>query len=330
MRAVGPITACDAMATSRSTKPGPTRKAAAPPPRRPAAPGRTRAGRRFAARALLHLTVAAALIGGLGYAAVVSRGYIERSDLEDGPTALSVVLANRPAWMSDYLAGQIAAAVPNRPTSPFDHAALVTAVARLRASPWVRDVRQVRRTYGNGPGDTLVVDCEYRAPAALVKAGDDFWLVDNDGFKLPDPFAAAQLPRVTAGGDGRTTLRVVTGVAQPPPAVGRKWAGADVVAALDTAKLLYGKPYLDEVTGIDVSNFAGRIDRHHPQVVLATRYGTSIWWGRPPLAADFYVEASVAKKLAMLSAVVRQYGRVDGGKPWIDVRFDTGLLPADP
>ena len=309
------------MPKPRPAKPAPARKVAPAPSPSPA--------RRLALRAVGHLAVAAVLAGGLAYAALASRAFVERTDAEDAPARLTVTLINRPAWMGDYLARQIAAVVPRAPTSPFDHDLLVTAVDRLRASPWVRDVRQVRRAYGDGPGDTLVVDCEYRAPAALVRWRDAYWLVDNDGVKLPDPFAEAQLPRVTVGADGRTALRIVTGVRLPPPDVGHKLPGGDVAAALDTAKLLFSKPYLDEVTGVDVSNFGGRLDRRHPQVVLATRYNTSIWWGRPPLADDFFVEVPVAKKLATLAAVVRQYGRVDGGKPFLDVRFDTALLPAD-
>ena len=312
------------MARARPTKPTPARKV--PPPQQPKVPS----ARRVVARLILHAVALASLVAGMAYAAQASKRYVEAQSAAAPAVPLSIALVDRPVWMSDYLARQIAATVPRRSASPFDHGLLVEAVDRLRANPWVREVRQVRRAYGQAPGDTLVVDCEYRAPVALVQWGHYYWLVDNDGFKLPDQFTEPELPQVTGGRDGHTALRVVTGVHLPPPADGHRWAGGDLSAALDMAKLLYGKAYLDGITGIDVANFAGRIDRSEPQVVLNTRDSTQVWWGRPPLADDFFVEVPVARKLAILRAVVRQFGRVDGGKAWLDVRFDTGLLPADP
>ncbi len=310
------------MARARPSKPAPAREVPPPPPSRGV-------GRRFALRAALHLAAAAGVVGGLAYGAVAAKQYVEQQDAAVA-RPLKVELADRPVWMGEYLAGQIAATVPTRAASPFDHGLLVDAAARLRANPWVRSVRQVRRVYGDAPGDTLVVDCEYRAPLALVQWGHYYWLVDNDGYKLPSAFSAAELPQVTVGRDGRTAFRVVTGVHLPPPADGHPWAGGDLSAALDVAKLFHGKAFLDGVTAIDVANFGGRVDRGAAQVVLNTRYGTHVKWGRPPFADDFFVEVRVARKLAVLKAVVRQYGRVDAGHDWLDIRFDTALLPADP
>jgi hypothetical protein len=314
------------MAKARPAKPPAVRTAArSAKPTRPPSPAW-----RVARRALLHVTIGAALVAGLAYAASAARAYVEQADAVSGPRQLTVVLENRPLWMSDYLTRQIAATLPRRPASPFDRSVLVAAYKQLRANPWVREVRQVRRAYGDAPGDTLVIDCEYRAPAALVQWGQSYWMVDNDGTKLPSPYAAAELPQVTHGRDGHVALRIVTGVRAPPPEAGRPWIGDDLAAALDTVKLFDGKPYMDEVTAVDMTNFGGRVSRSEPQVVLQTCHDTQVWWGRPPLASDFVVEVPVAHKLATLAAVVKQYGRIDGGKPWIDVRFDTGLLPADP
>ena len=317
------------MAAPRPAKPAPPRRGPAAP--RPAVAEPPSALRRFLLRATLHLTIAATLTGGLAYAAMTGRRAIERADAVDAPP-LTVEMLNRPGWMSDGLTRQIAGAVPRLAASPFDQSVLKTAYDRLAANPWVRQVHGVRRKFGQSPGDTLVIDCDYRAPAALVRWGRYYWLVDNDGVKLPDPFTAADLPQATVGHDGRTSLRTVTGINLPPPESGRKWPGADVAAALDTAKLLYGKPYLDDVTE-DRPDQLRRADRPVAAAGGAgdqTR-GTQVWWGRPPSPGDrdYYVEVSVARKLATLAAVVKQYGRVDAGRAWLDVRFDTGLLPAD-
>src|SRR3954470_3377953 len=81
-----------------------------------------------------------------------------------------VELVNRPAWMSDLLAEEIVrAAKPAGAHSAFDHQMLVDINRILCASPWIKEVRQVRRAYHNRPGDTIEIDCDYRAPVALVK-----------------------------------------------------------------------------------------------------------------------------------------------------------------
>ena len=108
----------------------------------------------------------------------------------------------------------------------------------LKANPWIREVKQVRRAYRDQPGDTLEVDCEYRAPVALVKWQDYFWLVDGDGVKLPEVFSAADVPRILKGQDKQVNIRVIEGVSHAPPETGAKWAGEDLHAGLELVKLL--------------------------------------------------------------------------------------------
>ena len=80
---------------------------------------------------------------------------------------------------------------PDIAKSPFDHQVLVDAVAALKQNPWIREIRDVRRTYSQSPGDTIEIDCDYRAPIALVKFADRYTLVDNEGTVLPEQFTGA-------------------------------------------------------------------------------------------------------------------------------------------
>jgi hypothetical protein len=279
-------------------------------------------------RVMLHLLGVVIFVGGIVYISIYAKKYIDQeAGAPSGP--LKIALVNKPLWMSDFLAAQIAATLPRVSSSAFDHQLLVKAVAKLQKNPWVRQVHQVRRVYGERPGDTLEVDCEFRAPIALVHFGEFYWLVDNDGVKLPEQFTADLLPKITVDRDGRTSIRIIEGVHQPPPDAGQKWTGQDLAAGLDLVKLFYGRLFLDEVTGIDVSNFAGRIKRSAPQVVLDTCHGTQIWWGRPVNAKDFFVEVPVNRKLQILRATVQQRGRIDAGKSYVDVRYEDYLIPAD-
>ena len=84
-----------------------------------------------------------------------------------------VVLKDRPAWMSDLLADQICEAA--RP--PGGHSALnrdlpknakMALQENVRTNAWIREIRQLKLVYGERPGDTLVLDCEFRAPSRLV------------------------------------------------------------------------------------------------------------------------------------------------------------------
>jgi cell division septal protein FtsQ len=310
------------MPKNQPSKPAPSKAAVSPKKSGKGEP----APARIFSRILLHLLGVVLLVGGVAFLTIQSKKYIEAETA--GPVGpLRIALVNKPVWMSDFLAGQIAATVPSNSSSAFDHDLLVATAEKLRANPWVAKVNQVRRVYGQQPGDTLEVDCDFRAPIALVQWDNSYWLVDNDGVVLPEKFSADNLEKITIGRDGRTCFRIIQGVHMAPPASGKKWVGADLVAGLDLVKLFDGKLYLDDVRAIDVTNFGGRVRRADPQITLATRYNTQIWWGRPINAKDAFVEARAARKLEILRAVVKQDGRIDANHAYVDVRYDDPLVP---
>jgi hypothetical protein len=244
-------------------------------------------------------------------------------------TAPRVVLANRPPWMSQALAEQIIGTV--RPVglhSVFDRELLMETASAMAVNPWIKEVRQVRRTYVHGPGDTLEVDCVYRTPTALVQWQDNYWLVDGDGCKLPAMYPSRQIPRAMYDAQGKLALRVIQGVNRPPVRTGKIWPGDDLAAGLEMVKLLAGQPFAEEIPTVDVSNFGGRRDSLAAQIVLVTRYGTQIRWGRQPSAKDYFVEVPTSQKLQSLSDIFSEMHRVDGGQPWIDLRFDRVTYPS--
>src|SRR5450432_2298353 len=208
-------------------------------------------------RVLVHSTAAIVVMALLGVGFYFMRKHVER-DLAFPDHPPRVVLKERPAWMSDALAIQIINSVkPSGLHSSFDRQLLVDTAAILRNSPWVKEVKQVRRAYGQKPGDTLEIDCEYRAPIALVHWKDFYWLVDGDGVKLPEQFNEKQLPAMTVGANQRMNLRVIEGIAQPPVESGKKWPGDDLAAGLDLVKILYDQNFTEEIVRVDVSNFGG-------------------------------------------------------------------------
>jgi hypothetical protein len=235
-----------------------------------------------------------------------------------------LVFLNKPEWMNADLIARITEAVsPVSSTSSLDHKVLVDTADMLRAHPWVRSVKQVRRVYGAGPGDTIEVDCEFRTPVALVQDDRVYWMVDGDGVKLPEKFTSDELGKLGLGLEPKRQLRRIIGVDARSPQAGEIWPGEDLRAGLDLVKLMHDKPYLNEIVEVDVMNFAARVDTNAAQLVLRTFRGSEVRWGQPIDATRFYREPTTDEKLRTLERIYAQYDRVDAGSTvGIDVRFD--------
>jgi hypothetical protein len=281
---------------------------------------------RCAVHVMIGLTLAAGMVALFRFC----RQYVDqRMAYPTRPPRL--VLANRPPWMSDFLADQIIrTAQPIGLRSAFDRQVLAEAAGSLKSNPWIRQITQVRRTFDEAPGDSVELDCVYRAPAALVKWGQSFWLVDDQAVELPEQYSQDQLPKIIFAADGKVNIRIIDGVSHPSVESGRTWPGEDLAGGLQVAELLAAQPYAEQIRQIDVSNFAGRRDRRAAQIVLVTQFGTQIRWGRPPGGRDGFAEIAPASKLAALQKVFDQTGRVDAGRPWIDIRFDRITHPGPP
>jgi hypothetical protein len=283
--------------------------------------------------AAFHLSLAIVLLGGLGAGYFYADRYVERN-VATPSQPLIVVLKNRPAWMNDFLVEQIAMiARPVGPHSAFDRQLLVDTALGLKANPWVREVRSVRRAFTNRPGDTLEIDCEYRAPVALVKWGVFNWLVDEKGVRLSERFTEQDVPNIQFGPEHHTIIRVIEGVRHPAPHLaGEKWDGDDLAAGLKMVKYLFDRPYTEQILRVNVANYAGRVDNKDPQLVLITKYNTQIWWGRPPGDddVDSFIEVSTARKMRYLQLTCEQFGRVDAKEQWLDIRFDKVGRPSPP
>ena len=247
----------------------------------------------------------------------------------------SVVILNPPAWMNDQLRARIEqVATPVTPRSSLNGAEVKEVADSLAADAWVKKVRQVRRVYGNGPGDTLEVDCEFRAPVALVQDDSWFWMVDADGVKLPERFMKDELAKVALGtGLQGIQLRIIVGERAHAPQAGEKWQGDDLKAGLELAKLFHGKTYLDEIAMIDVSGVEpASLDESHRrnEIALYTKRNTQIIWGEPIPTGPFRVDVPVEQKLMTLERLYERFGRCDAGRPWLQIRYDSVLYKDDP
>src|SRR5205814_136732 len=115
-------------------------------------------------RAATRITVAALVLVALSAGVFGMKRYVER-DVAFPKAPPVVVLKNRPAWMTDFLAAQIAASVrPAGLHSAFDHQMLVDRVQRpppQPGKPWggadlAAGVEMVRSLYGRPYADQIV------------------------------------------------------------------------------------------------------------------------------------------------------------------------------
>lgn len=288
-------------------------------------------GDRHPVRSFLKAVVLLVFVGFSVYGYLRARDHVVK-DVTFSQNPPRVVLKDRPSWMSDALANKIArVAAPDVAYSAFDHQLLVNTAMLLRthpdSAPWIKNVRSVRRAYEKTPGDTLEIDCDFRAPVALVKWETFYWLIDGDGILLPEQYTQADLRKVMYDGD-HLNLRIIEGVGTSPPESGQKWQGGDLAAGIDMVRLLFDKPYADEIERINVANFGGRQDAREAQLVLITRYQTQVRWGRPIHAADYLIEVTPAQKLEYMAQLVRDFGRVDARHSAVDLRFDQVQVPS--
>lgn len=183
-----------------------------------------------------------------------------------------------------------------------DPALCERAAAAISDVGWVSAVRWIRR----GGDGVLRVYCSYRLPYALINAGGTFYAVDRTGVRVPGEY----------GYDASFVL--LDGIHGSPPAEGALWPGEDVQAALRLAEVIRDEPYARQITGIVVSNFAGRLNPNQSHVSLATdRAGGRVHWGSAP--GREIEENSVHEKLEILRANFSRSGRVDAGHTVIDV-----------
>ncbi len=315
------------------------------------------AQRRRNIRRGINFGAAVAVMGGLlvGYTALAAhvRDEIAVADEPLNPDAvaagvaqsrwLTIALADRPSWMTDTIAADIckplSAKLGQKQSSRLDTSVLDEAVEILRASPWVRQVQQVRRE-----GDTIIAACQWRQPVAIVRwgrpndVGEYHLVADGDAegragaIRLPLTYGLDEIERVISGDHSKSSaLRVIDGVGTPPPQPGGSWDSDAIQAGLDMALLLYGQEAAGDVTIINVAGVANprlknaEVGQASP-VVLQTRFKTDIYWGRPIAGSDFLVEATTDQKLENLRIARNSY--VVAGYPrWIDLRFDQIVVP---
>lgn len=171
-----------------------------------------------------------------------------------------------------------------------------------RRCGWVSELHAVRRRSDG----VFVIAARYHEPFAMVDMHDGYALVDRAGVRLPGTYTFHR------------TWKLIQGVRETAPLPGARWGGADMAAGIAVLDRILREPYGDQITGVMVENFGGRVDPNASHIVLATdRAGGRIHWGSAP--GTELVENTVEQKLAILRANFRGTGRADADHAGIDI-----------
>jgi hypothetical protein len=197
----------------------------------------------------------------------------------------------------------------------------------LRASPWVLDVKEVRRVLP----DRLAIRAVYRKPVGVVRWNGSRHLVDREGHWLPGDL----YDRPAEWGKEQTPV-ILDRLWQGEAPVGAPWnppryeVGARLTAVLRQGGLLAELP----IATIDVTGVGRRTAE--PKIALTTASGATIKWGSSSVFEE--VEGlqpdpsspTDEQKLAMLRSKLVSYPRLQGVEH-IDLRFHSKIytLPAE-
>lgn len=256
-----------------------------------------------------------------------------RPEFRVEPLALAVNAY--PAWvrgegMVNELREQLALVPADRSIFDPDIAAMVRAA--LDDSAWTLEVTQVRRELPN----SLQVKARFRKPAGLVLVGGKTYMVDADGYWLPD--------RLFVWPDGGQTPRlpvIVDRLLSGRPPSGRQWDHPRVAVGARLAQFLARAGLLEKlaVDRIDVTGVDRDAADPEPDIVLHVPWeradGTMdqalVKWGRSSVYEAFPELGTQpnltpdSEKLDMLASKLRENPGLRGVR-YVDLRFSGQIV----
>lgn len=263
----------------------------------------------------------AAVLGGLAVAGAAGLHHARRW-LLDSPrhtdTPVRISLAKPPGWLPKEIIARVATQIQTEvgPSSIFEQDLARRVHEAAAKSPWIAQVRDVTK-HRDG---SICVEADFRRPFVLVRRmrvdAGPLVVVDEAGVVLP-----LRLGLLDLG-----TFITVDGVGGTPPEPGQKWDAPDLADGLRLVKLIRDKPYIREITTVDVRNHNGRISSTEPRLVMIVQVGqgprTEIRFGQFP-ADELDYRVGPAQKLTYLDAIAEaKGGHLAGVGAYIELRYD--------
>ncbi|RKY09446.1 MAG: hypothetical protein DRP66_02240 [Planctomycetota bacterium] len=283
------------------------------PPKRRKKKHLTKAARARSAASVRKVAGVIAAVVALGCTAIAF-GYMDRyvHTLSPATEPLGQLeLVAPPEWINPELQATIAAAAGGY-YFPLEEGIAEIIAARLQGLSWIYNIR-VRVT-----SKTVHIYAGYRKPTAMIMSGSKKYylaLIAPDDLSyeqgkpkvmLLDYIKLDTLPVVEIKGLSLRRLPVAGDIRQ----------GADITSTVELLTVLgrmdeiscAGAPLLDQLAGIDISNFAGRKNKNSSHIVLNAKDGTPIYWGAAYGDSALYLEATEQEKLATLYTFYKEHG----------------------
>ena len=161
------------------------------------------------------------------------------------------------------------------PISIFTQGLPARIAGKLKECPWVQTVHSVERQLPN----TLMAEITFRKPAGLVSYDGGTYIVDKDGYWLPQ-----RLYRIPDQWTPQNTPLITHSDLTSGPVPGKPWAGRALAAGARLCAFLRDQDALNNlpIKTIDVTEVGPPSDDR--EIVLNTRNGTDVLWG----SGDFY------------------------------------------
>ena len=213
----------------------------------------------------------------------------QRADTEDG----QIRFVDAPKWMrGDLKAHLVMTAEQQIDGGVLARQDLIDIRSVLIETGWFESIKQVRRVHD----DLIHVQATFVTPYAVIR--------DDDGDHLIDP-RGKLLPRTYPTGANDNFIAIIDSRYDRPNQSGELWPGADINAALRLLRVIAGKPWIDQVTAINVGQYLD-----DQTLILKTDRGSRIIWGSAP-GEEQAGEALVEQKLKYLEYHHERHGHID-------------------
>ena len=204
-------------------------------------------------------------------------------------------------WMPiqerDRIERLVAASITN--TKPLSWQPLMSASKALASTGWVNDEPTARWT----DEGMIIIDANWRVPAAAVRKGNRDFIIDYDANVLPLDYP-----------HGRSNQFVIQNPALPNPGAGNQWDEPEIRDALNLLLELQKNNLHQQVVGIDL----GANRDHGILHIITDRDSRIIFGGGPNRSRPAEMPTSV--KIERLSSIFSNTARIDAGVMLLDVR----------
>jgi hypothetical protein len=179
---------------------------------------------------------------------------------------------------------------------------LIETANAMAATGWFTKVNQVRWISDN----KAIVDASFLIPYARVKDVGGEVFIDSQGRRLPTRVGVIVNPKYHF-------ITIENTLHARPLRPGLQWNGGDIIDALKVLHLIYNKPWVFQITTIDL--YAWSSDG---SISFSTQTPSRLKWGSAP-KEEHALEALWEDKLTRLHWLHTNFGRIDKG---ISAEFD--------